>query len=304
MSLRKDLVRIVEKYKYIENGKVSDVVVRSNDDVFVVLGVENSAKVSKRKVGTLTMLAKGIGAKPLLVAKKSGDEELLEDVVYEKYGVAVVNLETFENILKGNKIYIRKKKSIFTVSIDSKRLKELCEEMGISMGELANYLGVSRKSVYDYIRGNKDVSVDTAIRLAELVGDEVLKPVNLEEFQGIELKVEPHTPLERELMEVTDSIHVPKGNVSVGGEARGVKFTAVVPHGDEELEWFAELSEIIDRMSVAVGYSDVPKTLENSKVKVTENLQQFLEALSGEPVEPEGDICSTDRGRHKGSQGN
>ena len=282
MTLKKDLFNVIQDFPYLENGKVSDVIVKSQkEEIYTVIVAENGAKVSKKKVGALTMLARGIGAKPIIVSERLGDERLLEDVVYERHKMAVVNLETFEKILEGDNIYIKKKKSVFAVSLNNKKLKELCEENGISLGELANILGVSRKSVYDYLRGRKDVSVDVAIKLAELFGDDVLKPVELGEFEGIKMEVEPHTPLEEKVLEkVSSPVHVPKGNVSLGGKVDDVEFTALVPHGDEELEWFGELSNLIDRLSVAIGFEDVPKNLEESRAEVVKNLQQFFQLFS------------------------
>jgi len=281
MTLKKDLFNAIQSFPHLENGKVSDVIVKSKNEVYTVIVTEDGSKVSKKRVGALTMLAKGIGAKPIIVSERLGNEKLLEDVVYERHKTAVVNLETFEKILEGDKIYLRKKKSVFTVSIDSRKLREICEENGISLGELANFLGVSRKSVYEYLRGRKDVSVDVAIKLAELFGDDILKPVELDEFEGIRMEVEPHTPLEEKVLErVSSPVHVPKGNVSLGGKVDDVEFAALVPHGDEELEWFGELSNLIDRLSVAIGFEDVPKNLEESKAEVVKNLQEFFQLFS------------------------
>jgi len=279
-GFRKDLLDAVSRYPLVENGEASDVIVRSQDEVYVVIAEKDLNKVNKKKAGTTTMLARGIGGRALIVAEKMGNEDLMDEVVYERYGLPAVNLDTFIELLEGKRVYIRKKKSMYVVSINSKRLKELREENNISLGALADYLGVSRKSVYEYERGRNKVSVDVAVKLAELFGDEILEPVELEEFEGIEIEVAPHTELEAEMLEKTDSVHVPKGKVSVGGSLEDKEFTALVPHGKEdELEWFAKLSNLIPRVSVAVGFDSVPKELEDSKVTIVPNLEGFLQFM-------------------------
>ncbi len=278
-EVKKDVIRLVESFPHVENGEVSDVIVKTEKELLVVLAERNASKVSKRKAGETTMLAKSIGARPLVVAERIGTEELLDEVVYEKHGLPVVNIETFQQILEGEEVFIRKYKSMYLVKINPKKLRKAREERNISLGALADYLGVSRKSVYEYERGRCKVNVDVAIKLAELFGEEILEPVSLDEFGGTELNVAPHTELEAELLDKSDAVHVPKGKVSVGGRLEDKEFAAVVPHGNDNLEWFAELSKIIRRISVAIGFSDVPKELESSKVEVAQDLQHFLRLL-------------------------
>lgn len=290
-ELKKELMNVVSPYPHVENGDASDVVVRSKDDVYVVIAEEDANKVSKKEAGAATMLAKGIGAKPLIVAERIGSEDAMDEVVYERYGLPVVNLETFAQILEGNKIYIRKKKSVYVVSINAERLRKAREENNISLGALAEYLGVSRKSVYEYEKGRKNVNVDVAIKLAELFGDDILEPVDFSAFKGVEMNVAPHTELEAEVLETTDSVHVPKGKVSVGGRVENMKFSVLVPHGkDNELEWFAELSKIVERLTVAIGFNDVPRELEDSRVEVVRDLEQFLGLVRA------GEHCERERG--------
>ena len=284
-ELKKDVMCAVSHYPHVENGEASDVVVRSGDDVYVVIAEDDLNKVNRKRAGSTTMLAKGIGGKALIVAERAGNEGLLDEVVYEKYGLPAVNLETFVQMLKGRKVFIRKKKSVYVVSINPYKLRKLREENRISLGALADYLGVSRKSVYEYERGRSKVSVDVAVKLAELFGDEILEPVDLDEFKGVRMEVGPHTELEAEVLESVDNtVHVPKGKVSVGGTVEDKEFSALVPHGKrDELEWFAELSKVVDRLTVAIGFKDVPKELEESKVEVVRDLQQFFRLLkSGE----------------------
>ena len=297
-ELKKELMGVVSPYPHVENGEASDVIVRSRDDVYVVIAEEDASKVGKREAGAITMLAKGIGAKPLIVAERIGSEDAMDEVVYERYGLPVINLETFAQVLEGNKVYIRKKKSVYVVSINAEKLRKAREENNMSLGALAEYLGVSRKSVYEYEKGRKSVNVDVAIKLAELFGDDILEPVDFSAFKGVEMNVAPHTELEAEVLETTDSVHVPKGKVSVGGRVEDTSFSVLVPHGkDSELEWFAELSKIVERLTVAIGFEDVPRELEDSRVEVVRDLEQFLELVrAGEHCERERGIRPADAG--------
>ena len=274
---------ICEDFEYIENGEASDIIVRGKEDVFVMLCTENASKATKRRIGMGSSLAKSIGAKLLVVAKRIGNEDMLDEVVYERYNAAVVTPETARQLLEGDEVYIRKLRSMFVVEIDGQLLRKRRLESGLSIGAVAEAIGVSRKSVYEYERGHTRVHVDVAIKLAELFGEDILRSVNLDKLRGEELKVPPHTPMEAKILSTTSSVHVAKGKVSVGGFYGNEEFTAVVPHGGkEDLRWFAALSKLIKRKAVAIGFKDVPKELEESPVEVVDNLQEFFKVLKEE----------------------
>lgn len=283
MVTRKYCEEICEGYEYVENGEASDFVVRGKEDVFVLLCNENASKATKRRIGIGSTLAKSIGAKLLVVARRLGSEELMDEVIYERYNAPVVTPETAKQLLEGEEVYVRKMKSMFIVEIDGKLLRERRLKSGMSIGAVAEALGVSRKSVYEYERGRSRVHVDIAIKLAELFGEDLIKPVNLEEFKGEELEVPPHTPMEARLLSETQSVHVAKGKVSLGGRFGNKEFAAVVPHGNkDDLSWFGRLSKLIKRKSIAIGFKDVPRELEESSVEVVDDLQGFFKVLREE----------------------
>ncbi|UXD21432.1 DNA-binding protein [Ignicoccus pacificus DSM 13166] len=262
------------------NGRASDAIVRTEGGVLTLLIESNASRLKREKVGILNMLAKCIGGKPLIVSERLSSEELIEDVVYERHGTPVVSPETLIKIIRGEKIFIRKIRSGFVVKVNPRKLREARLRSGMSIGALANYLGVSKKSVYDYETKGSRVSVEIAAKLVELYGEDVLETVDLGEFEGVVVDAEPHSPLEAEMLERSkESIHVPRGNVHVGGEIMSERFVAVLPHGDEDLEWFAELTRMIDKKAAAIGFEDVPKELESSEVVLAEDLETFMELL-------------------------
>ncbi|ALU12284.1 hypothetical protein EYM_02095 [Ignicoccus islandicus DSM 13165] len=272
----KDVLSLIGDKGVLINGKASDIVVKREGRIFAVIAERNASRIKRGKVGVLNALAKAIDAIPLIVSEKMGSEKLLEDVIYERFDTPVASPETLNKLLSGDKIYIRKHKSAFVVSVNPKELKRKRVESGMSLGALADYLGVSKKSVYDYERGESKVSVDVAVKLVELFGEEVLEEVNFNEFEGVIEPCEPHSPIEAKLLDRTEGVHVPKGNVHVGKER---EFVAVVPHGDEELQWFGEASKMIDKKAFAVGFEDLPKDLEGGNVEIARDIEEFVRLL-------------------------
>ena len=280
-DFKKDVLRILEELSeaLVINGESSDSVVKSKiGEIFAILAEINASRIKREKVGILNILARSIGAKALIISNKVNTEKLLEDVVYERHGTPVVSPETLIKILEGEKIFIKKSKSHFVVKINPKKLREARIKSGMSVGALANELGVSKKSVYDYETKEIRVSVDIAAKLVELYGEDVLEPIDFSEFEGVIVSADPHTNIEEGLLAISDeAYHVPKGNVHVGGELNDIEFMVATPHSDKDnLEWFSELSTIVERKSVLVGFPDIPKEVEGAPVEVVRDLETFI----------------------------
>jgi putative transcriptional regulator len=65
------------------------------------------------------------------------------------------------------------------VEIDGKLIEKRRAELGLSIGQLAGMIGVSRRTLYSYERGSAKASVTPAYRIEETLGVAVAKPINV-----------------------------------------------------------------------------------------------------------------------------
>jgi len=165
--------------------------------------VSNIDTVTEEQVEDLKRLAKFFNASPLIVGVRSKNAELEEGVVYERFGVYALRPETLYDILANNELpAIFAERGGFYVRINGKLLRELRERHGYSVNELAQLLGVSRKTILNYERGEQAVSLDVAIRLEELFDEALAEPIDvLNTRVEAKLDVKPESPLEKEVFE-------------------------------------------------------------------------------------------------------
>ena len=142
---------------------------------------------------------------PIIVAERIGRQKLEEGIVYEKSGIPMISISTLAMFAKGDKVFIYSKKGSYYVKINAQALRALREKHGMSLGELAYRIGVSRKAIYEYERGNMDVTLETAGRIYEVFGEEaIFKSLNIFDIRPKlreEEEVEAHTATESRLVQ-------------------------------------------------------------------------------------------------------
>lgn len=156
---------------------------------------DDSEKVKQNEISDLKKAARGLDAKPIIVANRSGQEELDADTMVLKKGISVVNPELLKKYFGyGEKPIIARVRGSYIARINPKSFKEEREKRRLSLGHLAELIGVSRKAIYDYEHGKIDVSILTAIRIAEVLGENVFE--GFDPFYEVSLEdVKPDNPL-------------------------------------------------------------------------------------------------------------
>jgi putative transcriptional regulator len=119
-------------------------------------------------------------ASPLVVGVKSKNEYLEEDVVYERYGVPVIGIDTFHNLVV-DEIFpeIFAARGGYYVQIDGQLIKKAREEQDLSLKELADMAHVSRETIYKYETGKVKAHPETAILLESILQMRFTVSINL-----------------------------------------------------------------------------------------------------------------------------
>jgi len=175
-----DEIAVLEYPRRMERRSI-DLAVQLRDGRKLLVKVAiDASQVPRSEVVELVSLAGIMGVAPLIVAQYKGGEPLIEGVVYDRGGVKAVNLETLDNVLSGREqVFIYEGRDSFRVSIDPEKLREKRLEKGLSLGDLALILGVSRKAAYEYEKGAIEPSLEKAEKLVGIFGEDIVRPVDL-----------------------------------------------------------------------------------------------------------------------------
>ena len=109
------------------------------------------------------MLADSLEGAPVVIGTHSGAGKLEPGVVYSRFDVPMISVETFDDFFKeGVPPFIFAAPGGFYVRIDTDILKT-AREQGITLGQLAEAAGVSRRTIQMYEEGMGTV-IDVALR--------------------------------------------------------------------------------------------------------------------------------------------
>ncbi len=139
-----------------------------------------------RELEAISRVVSGVS---LLISKKTREKFLEDDTVYTRYNVWAVTPRTFENmILRNTYPLIQAGPGGYYVEIDAVAIRRRRQELGLSVGEMAEMIGISRRTLYGYERGMAKASVTVAYNLVYTLGIPVAKPINIFETARVQRK--------------------------------------------------------------------------------------------------------------------
>ena len=152
---------------------------RERNLIFVKIqpDIGNVSLNDSRELGEI---ARNFSAASLLIGEEAREKPLEDDTTYRRYSILAVTARTFENaVLHNVRPLIQASPGGYYVEIDGEALKQRRQEMGLSVGEIADMAGMSRRTVYGYERCLAKASVPAAYNLIWVLGIPVAKPVDI-----------------------------------------------------------------------------------------------------------------------------
>jgi len=161
-----------------------DFVARREDNLLFTKVQTNIGNIYEKDAYGLTTLSDAFHATSLFICEKTRNKPIEDDTLYMRYGVRAITLRTLEDALfQGFGPLIEAGPGGYYVKLDGEAIRKERLENGLSMGKVAEVLGVSRRTLYGYERGLAKASVLTSYKLASILGIPVVEPLDL--FQPI-----------------------------------------------------------------------------------------------------------------------
>ncbi|MEM3515675.1 MAG: helix-turn-helix domain-containing protein, partial [Saccharolobus sp.] len=162
-----------KKYDYTlinypeHNRKSIDLIINSKGSTLVKM---SEGKVTKDEISDLKKISIATHS-PSLIVTNSEEEDI---VSIKAENVFAISSYGFKKMLNGEKIFLYRTRGGIFIKIRHDVLRRKREDMGYSIGDLAKFLGVSRKAIYDYERGDADVSLEVADKLIDIFGEDII----------------------------------------------------------------------------------------------------------------------------------
>ena len=155
-----------------------DILARRNEQILLIKVLEDANSISRQYSEEMITVASYINASPLIIAEKAGSK-LEDNIVYSRFDIYTLNLDTFANSIHNRFPFIRRSKAGLTASVSGKKLRERREELGFSLNALSKKVGVTSRMMIKYENENSDITINRAMKLYNLFGHDVFNEVNV-----------------------------------------------------------------------------------------------------------------------------
>ena len=156
-----------------------DLVARRDNSLLIIKVLTNIDAMTQdvaNELRTLSVLLKGC---PLIIGEKTGFKTLEEDVVYDRFEIQAINIETLKNhLLEGIPLEIFAAPGGLYVNLDHEKITNFRKEQNLSLGEFARSIKVTRRTVQMYEEG-MNATIEVALRIEDVIGTNVTKPIDL-----------------------------------------------------------------------------------------------------------------------------
>ena len=156
-----------------------DLIARNNGTLLVIKVVAHIDSVSEEAAFDLDVIARHLGGVPLIVGERARDAELERGAVYIRYGLYAISPSTlYDYFVEKIPPLVYASPGGLYVNINGDTLRDLREGRNMSLGDLGQVLGVSRRTISKY-EGGMGTTLDVAIKIEEYFDMGVVESIDL-----------------------------------------------------------------------------------------------------------------------------
>ena len=157
-----------------------DIAARCGETLLLCKILQNVDGLTEETAKEMQVLAEILGGTPLIIGEKTRDQLLEDSVIYMRYKIVSVNIQTFyDYFIEGVTPLVSASPGGLYVPVNGSALKEARLENNLSLGSLAGIVGVSRRTISKYEDEGMHASIDTVLMLEDLLQIELARPIDL-----------------------------------------------------------------------------------------------------------------------------
>ena len=165
--------------KFTLRPRSFDLIARNNGTLLVIKVVVHIDSVSEEAAFDLDVIAEHLGGVPLIVGERAREAELERGAVYVRYGIYAISVATlYDYFVEKIPPLVYASPGGLYVNINGDALRDLRERCSMSLGDLGQVLGVSRRTISKYESG-MGTTLDVAIRIEEYFNTGVVESIDI-----------------------------------------------------------------------------------------------------------------------------
>ena len=140
----------------------------------------NIGNVFAKDASELQTISECFSATSLIIGEKTRRKPLEDDTVYSRYNIYALTTKTLEDIvLRGMHPLVEAGPGGYYIKLDGDLIRKKRQELGLSVGKMAEMMGISRRTLYGYERGMAKASVSAAYKLEWVLGIPVVQFIDV-----------------------------------------------------------------------------------------------------------------------------
>jgi putative transcriptional regulator len=157
-----------------------DVVARNGNMILLIKVLTNIDSFQDQQAFQLRLLSYTLSASVVLVGERTRKGKIEDDALYERFGIPAISCNTLQQaLLHGVFPVVYAKRGGFYVHLNGDKIERERRRGSFSRGDMAESLGVTRRTIYEYERNEMDSTLETAFKLEELLKTSVTVPFNI-----------------------------------------------------------------------------------------------------------------------------
>lgn len=276
-----------------------DTVARRDSTLLLVRTLLSKGDIDRAGANSVKMMSNVLKASPVLIIPSRKAGTFQDGILYLRYGIPMMTLNTlWEYVVELIPPLVFYGPGGHYVSLDGARLRSKREVLNLSLGSMADAVGVSRKAIQMYESG-MGATVEIALKLEEVLREVLISPLDpfsySEELSYIREKMDQIGGLKKQVfdhldaigMEVIPTLSCPFDAIT---RSSGSQFITAVEQTNPRIrdmgEALSDLSKITEQRSVMIVSGKVRgKNIEGtpvlslSEVKKTSDPDKLVEMI-------------------------
>lgn len=159
---------------FFHTNSCFDLIAKKEDLKIAIKILANIDALRKEQADELKKVSKLFGVSAIVIGDRTKVFNLRKGVVYERYGIPVLNLEAFSDMLHNKLPFIKYFKGRQIVEIDSGKLRLCRTEKRLSLQDAAEQLNLTKESLHRFEQETK-TSFENAKRLEKFFDCTLIK---------------------------------------------------------------------------------------------------------------------------------
>ncbi|NIU81123.1 helix-turn-helix domain-containing protein, partial [Candidatus Bathyarchaeota archaeon] len=157
-----------------------DLVARRKEQLLFMKVHTNIGNICSHDASELQTISRCLSATPFFICNENRKRPLEDDTVYSRYSVFAITPRTLEDIALNEKYpLVEAGPGGYYVRLDGEKIRARRQKLGLSIGKLADMVGISRRTLYGYEKNLAKASVSVAYNLEWILGVPVVKSIDI-----------------------------------------------------------------------------------------------------------------------------